>query len=67
MVEEGGHPLDGEDISVTVNLVHGPTLSVGIGVMNTDTEDGISVTDTITKAGQQAMDELLSQMEQLGG
>lgn len=67
-MEEGGqHPLDGEDISVTVVMIHRPTFGVGKATVSTNTEDGISVTEVIAKAGQEAMDDLLEQLEARGG
>ena len=66
MAQEG-HPLDDESIAVVVTLTHGPTLTQTICALTTEPGDGISVSDLIRDAGGVAMDDMILQLEQIGG
>lgn len=59
------HALDDEEIAVVVSLTHGPTLTQSVAVE--EAHEGRSIVEAIATAGNKAMDELISQLEIIGG
>lgn len=60
----GGHPLDDEAITVTVSITHRATLMTSVSSRTTEADDGVSVHDILKQAEEEALDDLLNQLEQ---
>jgi hypothetical protein len=61
------HPLDDEDIAIVVTLTHGPTLTQSVGISRAAADDGIFVKDHVMRATEQALDDMLARLENVGG
>lgn len=58
------HPLDEEQIRVTVKLEHVPTGTVVEETLTTGADDGQTVHETIEQVEDVVMDTLLAQLEE---
>lgn len=59
------HPLDDESVTVLVQLIHEATGVTAEGLALTSPA-GTSVTETINRAAESAMDALLAELEVIG-
>lgn len=62
--ENGRHPLDDEHVTVTVSLTHRDTLTTSVSSYTTEADDEETVQQAVQTATQEAMDDLLNQLEQ---
>lgn len=61
------HPLEDEDVLVTVVLEHTPTGIREMASAMAPADGGPDISDAVETAKQEAMDKLLAEVEQLGG
>lgn len=61
------HPLEDEDVLVTVLLDHTPTGARGMASAMAPADGGYDISEAVELAKQQAMDKLLAAIEQIGG
>lgn len=61
-----GHPLDDEDIAVTVTLVLGDSVATASATRHAKADDSVSVRKATDDAVTLALDDLLQQAEQRG-
>lgn len=65
MEQRQEHPLDGEEIAIVVSLTHGPTLTQSVGTA--ESHEGTPFEHSLGAAARQALDEMLAQLEVIGG
>lgn len=61
------HPLDDELIEVEVILTHVPTKLVASRTVTAETDGGLTVSEAVDQAKEVAMDDLVAQLEVVGG
>jgi hypothetical protein len=61
------HPLEDEDIIVTVAVMHVPTRKAWSARRTAPADGGLDVSEAAQQALQEAMDKLLAALEQQGG
>lgn len=62
----GRHPLDDEHVTVTVSLTHRTTLTTAVSSRTTEADDEETVREMVSQATEEAMDDLLRQLEERG-
>lgn len=63
----GKHPLEDEDVLITVVLEHVPTGTREMAESMAPADGGYDITEAVEEAKQKAMDKLLAAIEQTGG
>lgn len=61
------HPLDDELVVVSVSLIHVPTQLETSSTVIAETDGGLTVSEAVNQAKEAAMDDLVAQLEVVGG